>query len=359
MPNYLLAVNHDEADQAMLAALTPEQMQGMFEAVGAFNEKLQAEGAWVFAGGLQTHDATTVVDNTGDAPSSPTAPTPSRRSTSAGSGSSRPPTSTPRSPGPPRARRRAATGSRSGRSRTSPRPDAVGAARWTGSSGSSARSTAGWSPRWRAASVTSTSPRTPPARRSWSPSSGGRSTGSRPTRAAWLTTTAGAPRDRPDPPRARRDAKHQAALDDRATTPRTSRPAWWRTTGSGWSSPAATRRSRPRPGWRSRCACSAGSPCAEIAHAFFVPETTMAQRITRAKKKIAAARIPYRVPGGGRPARAGRRRAGRGLPRLQRGLPVDVAGTRSATTSPPRRSGSAGSCAGCCPTSPRSPGSSR
>jgi len=34
----------------------------------------------------------------------------------------------------------------------------------------------------------------------------------------------------------------------------------------------------------------------EIAQAFLVPETTMGQRITRAKKKIAAARIPYRVP---------------------------------------------------------------
>lgn len=68
MPQYLLAVNHDEADQAVLAALTPEDVQGMFEAVGAFNERLQAEGAWVFAGGLQTHDATTVVDNTGDEP---------------------------------------------------------------------------------------------------------------------------------------------------------------------------------------------------------------------------------------------------------------------------------------------------
>jgi RNA polymerase sigma-70 factor (ECF subfamily) len=34
----------------------------------------------------------------------------------------------------------------------------------------------------------------------------------------------------------------------------------------------------------------------EIAQAFFVPETTMAQRITRAKKKIAAAKVPYRVP---------------------------------------------------------------
>jgi RNA polymerase sigma-70 factor (ECF subfamily) len=34
----------------------------------------------------------------------------------------------------------------------------------------------------------------------------------------------------------------------------------------------------------------------EIARAFLVPEATMAQRLVRAKKKISAARIPYRVP---------------------------------------------------------------
>ena len=34
----------------------------------------------------------------------------------------------------------------------------------------------------------------------------------------------------------------------------------------------------------------------EIARAFLVPETTMAQRITRAKAKIKGAKIPYRVP---------------------------------------------------------------
>ena len=40
-----------------------------------------------------------------------------------------------------------------------------------------------------------------------------------------------------------------------------------------------------------------GLSTTEVAHAFLVSESTMAARITRAKKKIAAARIPYRVPG--------------------------------------------------------------
>ena len=39
-----------------------------------------------------------------------------------------------------------------------------------------------------------------------------------------------------------------------------------------------------------------GLTTAEIAHAFLVSETTMAARITRAKKKIAVAHIPYRIP---------------------------------------------------------------
>jgi RNA polymerase sigma factor (sigma-70 family) len=39
-----------------------------------------------------------------------------------------------------------------------------------------------------------------------------------------------------------------------------------------------------------------GMSTAEVARAFLVQESTMAARITRAKKKIAAARIPYRVP---------------------------------------------------------------
>ena len=43
-----------------------------------------------------------------------------------------------------------------------------------------------------------------------------------------------------------------------------------------------------------RLVCGMATP--DIARSFLVPEATMAARITRAKKKIAVARIPYRVP---------------------------------------------------------------
>ena len=49
-----------------------------------------------------------------------------------------------------------------------------------------------------------------------------------------------------------------------------------------------------------------GLTVAEIAAAFLVPETTMAQRITRSKQKIKVAGIPYRIPQRRGPPRAAR-----------------------------------------------------
>ena len=65
MTQYLLAVNGSAADVEAQAQMTMADFQPMFEAVEAFNEKLRAEGAWVFAGGLQPIESTTTVDNTG------------------------------------------------------------------------------------------------------------------------------------------------------------------------------------------------------------------------------------------------------------------------------------------------------
>jgi len=40
---------------------SPEEMQSTYEAVGAFNARLQDAGAWVFAGGLHPPSTATVV----------------------------------------------------------------------------------------------------------------------------------------------------------------------------------------------------------------------------------------------------------------------------------------------------------
>jgi hypothetical protein len=54
---YLVSVIHDTADLA-----TPDEMA----AIDAFNDRLQAEGHWVFAGGLAAPSTATVIDNRGE-----------------------------------------------------------------------------------------------------------------------------------------------------------------------------------------------------------------------------------------------------------------------------------------------------
>ena len=53
---YLVSVIHDQAGLA-----TPDEMA----AIDVFNDRLQAEGHWVFAGGLASPDTATVIDNRG------------------------------------------------------------------------------------------------------------------------------------------------------------------------------------------------------------------------------------------------------------------------------------------------------
>ncbi len=56
---YLVSVIYDAASLA-----TPEEMA----AIDAFNDRLQAEGHWVFAGGLAAPSTATVIDNRGEEP---------------------------------------------------------------------------------------------------------------------------------------------------------------------------------------------------------------------------------------------------------------------------------------------------
>ena len=61
MSQYMLSVHHDPADDERMAALSPEEMQDIFQAVDAFNAEVKAADKWVFGGGLHDKASTTTV----------------------------------------------------------------------------------------------------------------------------------------------------------------------------------------------------------------------------------------------------------------------------------------------------------
>ncbi|MCW2782617.1 MAG: hypothetical protein JWR35_3066 [Marmoricola sp.] len=68
MTHYLLAV-HGPAEMEEFGNYgSKEEMEAAFAATDAFNEKLRADGYWVFAGGLQSASTATVVDGQGETP---------------------------------------------------------------------------------------------------------------------------------------------------------------------------------------------------------------------------------------------------------------------------------------------------
>jgi len=68
MTQYLLSLPHDTEESPTMETMDPDELQAALEAAGGFMNRLQSEGALVFAGGLYPPNTATTVDNTGDAP---------------------------------------------------------------------------------------------------------------------------------------------------------------------------------------------------------------------------------------------------------------------------------------------------
>ncbi len=68
MAHYLLAVHGPSEMGEFGNSGSREEMEEAFAATGVFNEKLRADGFWVFAGGLEPVSTATVVDGRGETP---------------------------------------------------------------------------------------------------------------------------------------------------------------------------------------------------------------------------------------------------------------------------------------------------
>ena len=359
MPQYFLAVNHDEAGAAEMAAMTMEDMQPMFEAVGAFNDRAAGAGRLGLRRRPAGPRASTVVDATGDDAGRHRRPVlgvqgvPRRLLDHRGR----------------RPRRRARLGHEGleglrGQGRGPPLPGRARGLTALGGTGAVeaiervyreefGRVVASLTRRFgdidvaedAAGEALAGRPREVAGRRR-APQPGGVAHHHRRAQG-----------HRPDPPRVppRRQApgRPRCSMDDTPHEPTGAgrgRPApdglhllppRARPRGAGGPDPAAARRPdasprSPRRSWCPRRRWPSGSP--------------------GPRRRSPAPASPSGCPSpADLPERVGAR-PGRGLPGLQRGLPVHRGrARRCATTSPPRRSGSAGSCTGCCPTTPRSP----
>jgi len=68
MAHYLLSVHGPAVMNEFGNYGSKEEMEEAFATTGAFNDKLRADGHWVFAGGLAPASTATVVDGQGEAP---------------------------------------------------------------------------------------------------------------------------------------------------------------------------------------------------------------------------------------------------------------------------------------------------
>ncbi len=68
MTHYLLAVHGPVERNEFGDYASKEEMEEAFAATAEFNERLRAEGYWVFAGGLEEGTTATVVDGRGETP---------------------------------------------------------------------------------------------------------------------------------------------------------------------------------------------------------------------------------------------------------------------------------------------------
>jgi len=68
MTHYLLSVHGPAETREFGSYGSKEEMEAAFAATGVFNDKLHADGYWVFGGGLAPASTATVVDGQGQTP---------------------------------------------------------------------------------------------------------------------------------------------------------------------------------------------------------------------------------------------------------------------------------------------------